>query len=179
MGFAALGANTTGGSNVALGQNALDANTTGSWNTAISQDADKFLKALQSVYKDINDYGIGVGTAQRSIKYFSPIFGTAPRRLAQQFQTKGQEETYVKYRRGIVRGRILDYLLDGNNEEAGKTISAWNRTYPEKAFFYDDIGAEALFDRLEKKYKKRLNPYSSSFLTSLTGLFLTFFSSLA
>ena len=125
---------------------------------AIGQDADKFLKALQSVYKDINDYGIGVGTAQRSIKYFSPIFGTAPRRLAQQFQTKGQEETYVKYRRGIVRGRILDYLLDGNNEEAGKTISAWNRTYPEKAFFYDDIGAEALFDRLEKKYKKRLNP---------------------
>ena len=125
---------------------------------AIAQDSHKFLVALQKIYKDIEDYGIGVGSAQRSLKYFAPMFGTTPRRLAQQFETEGQKETYVRYRRGIVRGRILDYLIDGKDKDASKTLLAWNRSYPEEALFYDDIGVDAIFERLEKKYEKRLKP---------------------
>ena len=125
---------------------------------AIAQDSHKFLVALQKIYKDIDDYGIGVGSFKRSAKYISPMFGTAPRRISQRAETPGQKETYTKYRRGIVKGRILDYLIDGKDKEASKTILAWNRAYPEKALFYDDIGVDAIFDRLEKKYKKRMNP---------------------
>ena len=35
---------------------------------------------------------------------------------------------------------------------------AWNNTYPEEAIFYDDVGVDALFERIEKKYEKRQNP---------------------
>ena len=35
---------------------------------------------------------------------------------------------------------------------------AWNRANPYDAFFYEDIGVEAIFDRLEKKYEKRAKP---------------------
>ena len=125
---------------------------------AVAQDAHKFLIALQKIYKDIEDYGIGVGTAQRSLKYFAPMFGTVPRRITQRAETPGQEETYVRYRRGIVKGRILDYLIDGKNKDASKTMLAWNNTYPEEAIFYDDVGVDALFERIEKKYEKRQNP---------------------
>jgi len=125
---------------------------------AIAQDSHKFLVALQKIYKDIEDYGVGVGSAQRSLKYFAPMFGTTPRRLAQKFETEGQKETYIRYRRGIVRGRILDYLIDGKDKDASKTLLAWNRSYPEESLFYDDIGIDAIFERLENKYKKRLNP---------------------
>ena len=54
---------------------------------AIYQDASKAVDALQRIYKDIEDYGIGAG--KRSIKYLAPIFGTAPRRIAKQFETEG------------------------------------------------------------------------------------------
>ena len=125
---------------------------------AVAQDSHKFLVALQKIYKDIEDYGIGVGSAQRSLKYFAPMLGTVPRRIAQRAETPGQEETYVRYRRGLVKGRILDYLIDGKDKDASKTILAWNNTYPEEALFYDDIGVDALFERIEKKYEKRLKP---------------------
>ena len=86
------------------------------------------------------------------------MFGTVPRRIAQRAETEGQKETYVRYRRGLVRGRILDYLIDGKDKDASKTILAWNNAYPEEALFYDDWGVDALFERIEKKYEKRLKP---------------------
>tara|TARA_R110001599_G_C11995061_1_gene636462 strand:- start:63 stop:767 length:705 start_codon:yes stop_codon:yes gene_type:complete len=123
---------------------------------AIYQDASKAIDALQRIYEDIEDYGIGAG--KRSMKYLAPIFGTAPRRIAKQFETEGQKETYTRYRRGIIKGRVLDALIDGKDKEANKIIEAWNRANPYDAFFYEDIGVEAIFDRLEKKYEKRAKP---------------------
>ena len=123
---------------------------------AIYQDAMKVIDALQRIYKDIDDYGIGAG--KRSIKYLTPIFGTVPRRFAKRFETEGQRETYTTYRRGIIRGRVLDALIDGKDKEASKIIMAWNNANPYDAFFYEDIGIEAIFDRLEKKYEKRAKP---------------------
>ena len=123
---------------------------------AIYQDASKAIDALQRIYKDIEDYGIGAG--KRSMKYLAPIFGTVPRRISKQFETEGQKETYTRYRRGIIKGRVLDALIDGKDKEANKIIEAWNRANPYDAFFYEDIGVEAIFDRLEKKYEKRAKP---------------------
>tara|TARA_R110002020_G_scaffold320967_1_gene536868 strand:- start:2662 stop:4881 length:2220 start_codon:yes stop_codon:yes gene_type:complete len=123
---------------------------------AIYQDASKAIDALQRIYKDIGDYGIGAG--KRSIKYLAPMFGTVPRRVAKQFETPGQRETYTRYRRGIIRGRILDALIDGKDKEANKILLAWNRANPYDAFFYEDIGVDAIFDRLEKRYEKRAKP---------------------
>jgi len=108
------------------------------------------------VYKDIVDYGIGFG--KRAPKYLAPIFGTVPRRISKQFETEGQRETYTRYRRGIIRGRILDAMINGKDKEATKIIMAWNRANPYEAFYYEDIGVDAIFERLEKKYEKSINP---------------------
>ena len=127
-------------------------------NPAILQDAGKIYDALQRISSDVGDYGIGISTGQRSIKYIAPILGTAPRRLAQQVETEGQKESYIKYRRGIVKGRILDALIDGNSEEAHKIRRAWNRAYHKEAIYYDEYGISAIYDRKQKKREKRRKP---------------------
>ena len=123
---------------------------------AIYQDAMKAVDALVRIKNDLDDFGMGAG--KRSVKYLAPLLGTAPRRIAKQFETPGQRETYTTYRRGIIRGRVLDALIDGKDKEASKIIMAWNRANPYDAFFYEDIGVDAIFDRLEKKYEKRAKP---------------------
>jgi len=125
---------------------------------AIFQDASKAISAVQRSYKDIQDYGIGIKTGQRSLKYLAPIFGTVPRRLAQNLETEGQKETYTKYRRGIVKGRVLDAFIDDNETEAVKIMDAWNRAYPELYIESDEIDGNAIYDRLIKKEEKRYNP---------------------
>ena len=125
---------------------------------AIFQDASKAISAVQRSYKDIQDYGIGLKTGQRSIKYLAPIFGTVPRRIAQQAETEGQKETYTRYRKGIVKGRILDAFINDNEKEAIKIMDAWNRAYPEDGIYSDDIDSNAIYDRIIKKEKKRYNP---------------------
>ena len=112
--------------------------------------------ALQRIYKDIEDYGIGAG--KRAPKYLAPILGTVPRRLSKRLETPGQKETYTRYRRGIIRGRILDALLEGKDREANRMMQSWNRANPSSAFYVEDIGVEAIFDRAYKKAVKRTKP---------------------
>ena len=123
---------------------------------AIFQDAMKGIDALQRIYKDIEDFGIGAG--KRAPKYIAPILGTVPRRISKRLETPGQRETYTRYRRGIIRGRILDALLEGNGKEASRMMQAWNRANPSGAFYVEDIGVEALIDRAYKRAEKRAKP---------------------
>ena len=125
---------------------------------AILQDVLKGISAVQRSYKDIQDYGIGIKTGQRSLKYLAPIFGTVPRRLAQNLETEGQKETYTKYRRGIVKGRILDAYIKEQEGEAVKILKAWNNAYPDLYIESDEIDANAIYDRIIKKEEKRYNP---------------------
>ena len=123
---------------------------------AIIQDAHKGVTALLSIYDDIKDYGIGAG--KRAAKHLSPIFGTVTRRVAKRAETPGQEETYIRYRKGIIKGRILDSFINEKPKEAFKILEAWNRTYPADGIFIEDIGPDAIFDRVMKKYEKRMRP---------------------
>ena len=116
----------------------------------------KAVDALQRMYKDMEDYGMGAG--KRAAKYLLPIFGTVPRRFAKRLETKGQKETYTTYRRGIIRSRVLDALIGGNDKEAFKLVNAWNRSNPHKAFYLEDIGIDALYERLKTKAEKRAKP---------------------
>ena len=86
------------------------------------------------------------------------MLGTAPRRLSKRLETAGQRETYTRYRRGIIRGRILDALLEGKDKEANRMIQAWNRANPTDSFFVEDIGVDAIIDRAYKKAVKRSKP---------------------
>ncbi len=123
---------------------------------AIVQDALKGVDAMQRIYKDIEDYGMGAG--KRSAKYLAPLLGTVPRRIATRFETPGQRETYRKYRRGIIKSRILDLLQEGKSMQAYKMIDAWNRANPNDAFYIEDIGIDAQFERAKRKAEKRAKP---------------------
>ena len=123
---------------------------------AIIQDALKGVDATQRIYKDMEDYGMGA--AKRSVKYLAPLLGTVPRRVATRFETPGQRETYRKYRRGIIKSRILDLLQDSKPKEAYRLIDAWNRSNPSDAFYIEEYGVEAQFERAQKKAEKRANP---------------------
>ena len=124
---------------------------------AIAQDALKAIDALQRITKDIGEYG-ALGSLERSPKYLAPLLGTAPRRISKRFETKGQKETYTRYRKGIIKGRILDALIDGNSGQASRMILAWNRANKRDAFYIEDINVEAIYDRLRKKAEKRRKP---------------------
>tara|TARA_R100000329_G_scaffold151453_1_gene147671 strand:- start:2785 stop:6657 length:3873 start_codon:yes stop_codon:yes gene_type:complete len=125
---------------------------------AIIQDTMKAINALQRTYEDLNNFGFGKDSALRGVKYWSPIFGTVPRRISKRFETEGQRETYTRYRKGIIRGRILDALIAGQSKEATKIINAWNKSNPTEAFLYEDIGVSAIFDRIQKREEKRRKP---------------------
>lgn len=123
---------------------------------AIIQDALKGIDAFQRIGKDLHTYGIGA--YKRSPKYFAPILGTVPRRIAMQFETPGQKETYTRYRKGITRSRILDLFIEDREQEAYRVMDAWNRSNPENQIFYDDVDHNAIFDRVQKQYEKSFNP---------------------
>ena len=125
---------------------------------AIAQDAMKAYIALQKIITDSKDFGLGFHTMQRSLKNIAPILGTIPRRAAQQLQTTGQRESYVKFRYSKIHPRILDYMIDGNNRMAQRLIREWNNSFPERPIMYDDIGPKAINRRLMNKYEKRMNP---------------------
>ena len=125
---------------------------------AVVQDALKAYDAMQKLMKDTEDFGLGFHTMQRSLKNIAPILGTVPRRAAQRLQTKGQRESYVKFRYSKIHPRILDYMIDGNDRMARRLIREWNRSFPERPIMYDDIGPKAINRRLENKYEKQMNP---------------------
>ena len=123
---------------------------------AILQDALKGVDAFQRIGKDLHKYGIGA--YKRSPKYFAPILGTVPRRFARRFETPGQKETQTRYRKGITRSRILDLFIDEREEEGYRVMDAWNKSNPDNQIFYEDVGQDAIFDRIQKKYEQSLNP---------------------
>ena len=125
---------------------------------AVVQDAMKAYTAMQKLITDVEDFGLGFHTMQRSLKNIAPIAGTLPRRAAQRLQTTGQRESYVKFRYSKIHPRILDYMIDGDDRMAGRLIREWNNSFPERPIMYDDIGPKAINRRLENKYKKRMNP---------------------
>ena len=125
---------------------------------AMIQDAMKSYDALQKLLSDMEDFGLGFHVAQRTLKNIAPIFGTIPRRAAQRLETKGQRESYVKYRYSKVHPRILDYMSEGNHRMAQRLIREWNNSFPERPIMHDDIGPKAINRRLMNKYKKRMNP---------------------
>ena len=121
---------------------------------AIYQDTMKAVDAFTRMYKDLNDFG--VGAYARAPKYVAPIFGTVARRFARRFETPGQRETYQRYRKGIIKGRILDSLINEQPKEAGKLLNAWNESNKDNPLTDSDINVNAIYDRLRKKYEKRL-----------------------
>ena len=85
----------------------------------------------------------------------SRLLGAFPARLASRLQTKQQKESYLTFRKGIIKNRILDALTIRNNREAMKILKEWNNAYPEKRITYEDISISAVIDRYKKRLERR------------------------
>ena len=112
---------------------------------------------MSRTHENIKDYG-GIGALKRLPKYIAPVFGTVPRRLAQRIEPAGQKESYVKYRKGLTRSKILDYIIEGDDIRATRLIRNWNSTFPQNPLLYDDISVDEITKRIISKAKKRANP---------------------
>ena len=124
---------------------------------AVVQDFDKIWTAMTKTWENIGEYG-GIGALQRMPKYVAPVLGTVPRRLAEQIEPEGQRKSYVKYRKGLTRARILDHLIDGDSIKATRLLNNWNRTFPQSPLLYDDISVDEITKRIILKAKKKANP---------------------
>ena len=124
---------------------------------AVVQDFDKIWTAMSKTWENIKDYG-GMGALQRMPKYIAPVFGTVPRRIAQRFETEGQRKSYVKYRKGITRSKILDYIIEGDSVRATRLIVNWNKSFPVNPILYDDIAVDQITKHIVNKAKKKANP---------------------
>ena len=126
---------------------------------AIYQDMMKAVDAMVRVHEDMKDYGMGF--LPRMPKYIAPILGTAPKRLAVRIEkeyAKGQRQSYLEFRKGKIKSRIMDHIINGNSEMASRLIRKWNTSYPQEAIMYDDVGIDAIRKKLQRDYEKRLNP---------------------
>jgi hypothetical protein len=125
---------------------------------AIIQDAGKAYTAFQKLIADVETFGPTGITLQRSLRNVAPMAGSAARRVLERFETPKQRQDYVKFRLGRTRARILDAMIDGNDDFAKRLIVQWNSSFPERLLTYDDIGPQAINKRLLTKYKKQINP---------------------
>tara|TARA_Y100000401_G_scaffold117233_1_gene125240 strand:- start:72 stop:4055 length:3984 start_codon:yes stop_codon:yes gene_type:complete len=124
---------------------------------AVLQDLSKIWLTMTKTWENIGEYG-GIGALQRMPKYLAPALGTVPRRLAERIEPAGQRKTYVKYRKGLTRSKILDHIIEGNDIKATRLIKNWNKTFPENPILYDDVSVDAITKRIISKAKKKANP---------------------
>jgi len=124
---------------------------------AVVQDFDKIWQTMTRTWENLGEYG-SLGALQRMPKYLAPLFGTVPRRLAQRIEPSGQKESYVKYRKGFTRSKILDYMIEGDSIRATRLVKNWNRSFPQNPILYDDIGVDDITKRILRKAKKKLKP---------------------
>ena len=148
----------------------------GDLSSAIYEGEQKMIRAGEFLLKPavLQDMMVGVDTATRFLldygdygfknsiarvpKTLSPAFGTITRQAMRRLWTPGQEETYTKYRRGIIKSEMLEAFLDGDDERALRLLTAWNRANPDRPFSYNDISWKTMWEKAKRKAEKRLNP---------------------
>jgi hypothetical protein len=121
---------------------------------AMYSDLEKIYDTTISFWKDSGEFGIDAAI-RRAPKKASRILGAFPSRLATRLQTDQQKESYLTFRRGVLKSRILDALIAKNKRKAMQVLEEWNKAYPEKRFTYEDISIDAVIKRYKKKLERR------------------------
>ena len=121
---------------------------------AVLSDAEKIYDTVIRFYKESGEFGLDAAV-RRVPSRASRLLGAFPARLASRLQTKQQKESYLTFRKGIIKNRILDALTIRNNREAMKILKEWNNAYPEKRITYEDISISAVIDRYKKRLERR------------------------
>ena len=117
-------------------------------------DAEKIYKVVTDFWRESGEFGIDAAVRRGTVRG-AKVMGAFPSRVAMRFQTKQQEESYLNFRKGVVKNRILDALIVKNKRQAMRVLSEWNKRHPEKRLTYEDIGIGAVLDRMKSKAERR------------------------
>jgi len=117
-------------------------------------DAEKIYKTTIDFWQESKEFGIDAAVRRGAVSG-ARVLGAFPSRIATRFQTKQQEEAYLKFRKGLARNKILDALIAKNKKQAMRILNGWNEAYPQKRLTYEDIGIDAVFDRMKRKAERR------------------------
>ena len=117
-------------------------------------DAEKIYKVVTDFWRESGEFGIDAAVRRGAVRS-AKVMGAFPTRVAMRFQTKQQEESYLNFRKGVIKNRILDALIVKNKRQAMRVLSEWNKRHPEKRLTYEDIGIGEVLDRMRKKAERR------------------------
>ena len=117
-------------------------------------DAEKIYKVVTDFWRESGEFGIDAAVRRGAVRS-TKVMGAFPTRFAMRFQTKQQEESYLNFRKGVIKNRILDALIVKNKKQAMRVLSEWNKRHPEKRLTYEDIGIGEVLDRMRKKAERR------------------------
>ena len=121
---------------------------------AVLSDVEKIYDTTIRFWQESGEFGLDAAI-KRAPSRVSRIFGAFPTRVGRRFQTDQQRDSYLTFRRGVIKNRILDALIIRNKREAIKILKEWNSAYPEKSLTYEDIGISAVMDRYKRKLERR------------------------
>jgi len=121
---------------------------------AVYSDVEKIIDTTIGFWQESGEFGLDAAIKGAPSRV-SRIFGAFPTRVGRRFQTNQQRDSYLTFRRGVIKNRILDALIIRNKREAIKILKEWNSAYPEKSLTYEDIGISAVMDRYKRKLERR------------------------
>ena len=113
-------------------------------------------QALQTFTKELDEWGFTQTPFRKALYKASPILGSLPKRAAERLvATEQQKRDAEQTRKGKLRSKIIDLMMEGKGDLAIKKVKQWNKIHPYNAFTYDSIGYKAIYRRaLEKNMKK-------------------------
>ena len=119
-------------------------------------DLNNATQALKTFTKELDEWGLTQTPFRKAFYKASPIFGSLPKRVAERYvATEQQKRDSEKTRKGNLRTKIIDLMLEGKGELAKKKIMQWNKIHPYNPFTYDNVGHKAVYRRaLQKRMKK-------------------------
>jgi len=127
-------------------------------NPVFLSDLEQMYKGLRGLAYNIDTFGVGKDAISRSIKEFAPVFGGFARQAAKRFETPGQKEKRISVRKGRVRTKIFEAMLEGKHKSAYGTIKNWNKANPSNPFTAEDINEGEIYQFLARKQKIKAKP---------------------
>jgi len=127
-------------------------------NPVFFSDLEQIYKGFRGLAYNVDTFGFGSDAIKRSIKDFAPVAGGFARQLAKRAETPGQKEKRFSVRKGRVRSKVFEMMLEGKNEQAYKTIQNWNESTPSNPFVGDDINFSEIYQYIARKHKVKAKP---------------------
>jgi len=127
-------------------------------NPVFLSDLEHGFNGLKQFTYNVETFGFGGDALRRSIRGVAPIAGGFAKQVAKRAETKGQKAKIISTKKGRVRAKILDMLLEDKHKLAINSAKAWNKAYPSNPITGEDIAFKEIYERALRKQRIASNP---------------------